>query len=265
MTTMLTRRPIAILPALALAAATLAAGAGDPPSPGDPDFPEYVLERIDDQYRGEQSHGIMKMHVKKVHWTRDMKLEAWTLGTEYSLIRILEPKKERGTATLKAGNDLFTYLSKTDKTIKITSGMMGSSWMGSHFTNDDLVQESRMSDDYDSELVFSGYSKPAKTDIHRFKLTPKPDAAVVWGKLIVSVRADDLQPLRVLYYDEDGKKVRALKFFGHEMVEGRVRPMKMVMKPLDGSGERTSIVWKSIEFDVDLGKSFFSIQQLKSM
>lgn len=234
------------------------------PDPESPEFPAYVMNRIDDQYRGDKSRGIMEMKVKTQHWTRTMKFESWSLGTKYSLMRILSPKKEKGTATLKAKNDLFTYLSKTKKTIKITSGMMGGSWMGSHFTNDDLVKHSRMADDYTIKKTFSGAIKSG-LEIHRFVLTPRKNAAVVWGKIVVSVRASDLQPLRQLYYDEDGHKVRVMKFYKHTTIDGRTMPLKMVMKPLDGSGEYTQVVVKEIDFSVKLSKSFFTLQKLKSM
>ncbi len=257
-----TRLVLGLFCSLAIFAAG-AAGAGEAPQPGDPGFAEYVMEKIDDQYRGEKSHGIMEMKVKTVNWTRTMSLESWTMGKDYSLIRILSPKKEKGTATLKAKNDLFTYLSKTDKTIKITSGMMGSSWMGSHFTNDDLVQESRLSEDYTMKMTFSGMA--SGTEIHRFSLEPKPKSAVVWGGIVVSVRASDLQPLRLIYLDEDGKQVRVLKFSEHTTIDGRTRPLKMVMKPLDGSGEYTQVRWKDLDFGVKLDKGFFNIAKLKTL
>ena len=192
-----------------------------------------------------------------------MSLETWSLGKQYSLVRILEPKKEKGTATLKADKDLFTYLSKTGRTIKITSGMMGASWMGSHFTNDDLIRNSRLSEDYGIELTFEG--DESGREIYRFTLTPKPDAPVVWGRMEVTVRKSDLQPLKQIFFDEDGNKVRLLEFFDHAEVDGRVMPLRMIMKPLDDSDEYTRVRWKEIDFNVDLDKSFFSVQKLKSM
>ena len=110
-------------------------------APGTPEFARALLQKVDDMYRGEQSHGVMEMEVKTRHWTRSMSLESWSKGKEYSLVRILEPKKDRGTATLKDRHDLFTYLNNTGRTVKISGAMMGGSWMGSHFTNDDLVRE----------------------------------------------------------------------------------------------------------------------------
>src|SRR4051812_30388139 len=102
----------------------LGARAGSPPAPGSPEFPRYVMEKMDDLYRGQKSHGVLEMTVQTKHWSRSITLESWSLGKDFSLVRILEPKKEQGTSTLKARQDLFTYLSNTGRTIKITSGMM---------------------------------------------------------------------------------------------------------------------------------------------
>jgi hypothetical protein len=217
------------------------------------------MNKIDDQYRGLKSHGVMEMKVKTKRFEREMSLESWSLGRDYSLIRILRPKKEKGSSTLKAKNDLYTYLAKTDRTIKITSNMMGGAWMGSHFTNDDLVRHNRLADVFDIRLLSS------KDDVHKFELRPKPRAAVVWGKVEITVRKSDLQPLSQLFFDEKGRKVRVLEFSEHKDVGDRVMPMRMVMKPLDGSGEYTEVRWKHIDFSVKLKKSFFSIQNLKSM
>ena len=123
------------------------------PDPDSPGFPAYAMQKLDDLYRGASSQGVMEMNVKTKHWTRKMSAESWSLGKDYTLVRILRPRKEKGTATLKAKNNLFIYLNKTGRTIKITSGMMGGSWMGSHFTNDDLVKHSRMSRDYTIKLT----------------------------------------------------------------------------------------------------------------
>ncbi len=232
------------------------------PQPGSDGFAEYLLNKIDDLYRGTSSRGVMAMKIKTKHWNRSMEAESWSLGTKYSLVRILKPSKEKGTATLKANDDLFMYLNKTGRTVKITSGMMGSSWMGSHFTNDDLVKGSRMAEDYVVE--YEGESKKGDIETCRLVLVPRPDAPVVWGKIEITVRQTDLQPLEQRFYDEDGREARVLEFTDHQEVNGRIIPTKMTMRPLDGSGEFTSIVWKEIDFKVKLNKSFFTLQRLKS-
>jgi hypothetical protein len=101
--------------------------------------------------------------------------------------------------------------------------------------------------------------------VHKFELTPKPKAAVVWGKVEITVRKSDLQPLSQLFFDEKGRKVRVLEFSEHKDTGERVMPMRMVMKLLDGSFEYTEVKWKQIDFSVNLKKSFFSIQNLKSI
>lgn len=221
------------------------------------------MQRIDDLHRGRRSHAVLSMEVVTRHWERSLTLESYSLGAEYSLVRILSPKKERGTATLKVDSDLFTYLSNTDRTIKITSGMMGASWMGSHFTNDDLVRNSRFSRDFDVRLVFSGDDDG--TSVHRFELRPKADAPVVWGSIEVTIRQADLQPLRELFFDEDGKPMRELELTGHRTLGGRMVPTEMVMRPLDGSGELTRVRFSNIDFDPAIDEGFFTLRRLRTL
>jgi len=241
----------------------LGALADDPPAVDSPLFPAWVMDQIDDMHRGQSSHGVMSMTVKTEHWTRKLTMESWSRGEDHSLVRILSPKKERGTATLQNGDDLFTYLSKTGRTIKISGGMMGGSWMGSHFTNNDLVRSSRMVDEY--AIVLSGQGTLGGVPQYVFTLTPKPDAAVVWGKIEVTIRQEGLLPTRQVFFDEDGEAVRALEFQDYREVDGRMLAGSLVVRPLDGSGEFTRVVYESIEFDVELPDRMFTLQHLKSL
>ena len=237
--------------------------AGEAPAPSSPEFPAWVMNQIDDMHRGKSSHGVMSMTVKTEHWTRNLSMETWSRGQDYSLVRILAPKKEKGTATLKNGEDLFTYLAKTGRTVKISGAMMGGAWMGSHFTNNDLVKSSRLVDDY--EITLSGKKTIEGVAHYVFTLMPKPDAAVVWGKIVILVRPDDLLPTREIFYDEDGEAVRQLEFKDYAEVSGRTMARSIVVRPMDGSGEYTRIVYDKIDFDVDLPTSMFTIAHLKSM
>jgi hypothetical protein len=247
-----------------LIACTLAVGlpARAAPQPHTPEFARHLLERVDDMYRGAQSHGVMEMEVKTRHWTRAMTIEAWSKGKDYSLVRILEPKKDRGTATLKDKHDLFTYLSNTGRTIKISGAMMGGSWMGSHFTNDDLVRDTRLADDYDVTQLPD--DKLDGTPVYRFALIPRPGRPIVWGKVELLVRISDEQPLRQTFFDEDKKPVRELDLADLKTVGGKTIPTVMMMKPLDGSGEYTRVTWKELRFDVNLDAGFFSVSNLTS-
>lgn len=252
--------------ALALSFALAAPGqalAKELPPPEDPGFVKALLDQIDDLHRGDSSHGLMQMKVQTKHWTRSMAMETWSLGEKRSLVRILEPKKERGTATLKVEDDLFTYLAKTGRTIKITGAMMGGSWMGSHFTNDDLVKGTRLADDFETSVKDGPLTDGEAT--YALTLVAKPDAAVVWGKIEIIVRKSDLMPARETFYDEDGAALRLLEFSEYRTVEDRSFPVRMRMTPLDKPGEFTEIRYAKMEFNAGLTPDFFSLQRLKSL
>ncbi len=220
-----------------------------------------ILDRVDDLWRGGSSHSRMTMSVRTKHWARELTLEAWTEGKEKSLIRILAPRKERGTATLKVGGDIWNYLPKVKRVIKLPSSMMGDAWMGSHFTNDDLVKDSRMADDYRYEISFRG--KRDGTEVVEVVCTPRPEAAVVWGKILVRMRVSDLMPLRMEYFDEDMKPARAMAFSDFREMGGRTLPAVVVIVPADKPKEETRLVYHEIGFDVPLEKGFFSLRNLQ--
>ena len=251
-------------PALALFAAVMlfiiTPGFAESKGDAKPD-PDAILRKIDDLWRGDSSWGVITMKVKTAHWERSLTMEIWSEGTERTLVRVLKPLKEKGTATLKVGNEIYNYLPKTDRTIKLTAAMMMGSWMGSHFTNDDLVKENRMSDDYSSKVTFTGLRDGV--EVVDITLTPKHEAAVVWGKVIVVVRAGDTQPLSLDYFDEEGQVARRMMLSDHRKISGRLLPVRMRMVPSDKPGEYTEIVYEKLEFDKKIRKGFFSLDQLR--
>ncbi|MBI5637113.1 MAG: outer membrane lipoprotein-sorting protein [Nitrospinae bacterium] len=219
-----------------------------------------ILDSIDEMWRGDSSHGIMLMRVKTRNYSRSLKMEGWSKGKDRSLVRIILPLKEKDAATLKSGNDIFTYLPQTDRTIRLTSGMMMGSWMGSHFTNDDLVKESRMLDDYFAEITFAGTRDGM--NIMEFTLMPKPESAVVWGKIILSVKDENI-PVKEIYYDEEMNIARTMTFTGLKNFSGRTIPAVLKVVPSDKPDEYTEVVHESLEFDIKLPDELFSLASLR--
>jgi len=195
------------------------------------------------------------------HWERHITMEMWSLGMDYTLVRIRAPRKEAGTATLMADDNIWNYLPKVDRTIKIPSSMMGGSWMGSHMTNDDLVSDSQLTEDYDIELAFEGDRNGVA--VWELRLTPKPEAAVVWGHLEYQIRQDDIMPLWTKYYDEDGELSRTMEFSEFAELGGRLMPTVIDIRPADKPDERTIFRYDDIEFNIDIGPSFFSLRTLQ--
>jgi len=223
--------------------------------------PLEIMARVDRLLRGESSRGVAAMEVVTEHWDRQMTMELWSLGTDYSLVRLRAPQREAGTATLMAEDDIWNYLPKVDRTIKIPSSMMGGAWMGSHFTNDDLVKESQIIEDYDIEIAFEGDRE--NVAVWEFLLTPKPEAAIVWGHVEYQVRQDDYMPVWTKFYDEDGELSRTMTYSEFVEFDGRLVPAVMDMHPADKPGERTSIRYEELEFDIDIDQSFFSLRNLQ--
>ncbi|HKI95284.1 MAG TPA: outer membrane lipoprotein-sorting protein [Gemmatimonadales bacterium] len=221
-----------------------------------------IVDKVDRLLRGNSSRGTATMEVVTAHFDRTMEMRVWSLGTSYALIRILAPAKDAGTATLKVNNEIWNYLPRVDRTIRLPASLMSSSWMGSHFTNDDLVKEDRLVDDYDIVQSFDGVRDGEA--VWEFTLTPKPDAAVVWGKIVERIRKRDLMPIWGKYYDADGTLIRTMTFSDYRTMGGRLVPATMEVVPADKPNEHTILHYESLEFNVGLTSSFFSLQRLRS-
>jgi outer membrane lipoprotein-sorting protein len=220
-----------------------------------------IVDRVDRLLRGDSSIGKMKMTVATRRWRREMTLALWSEGTEKVLVKVLEPRKEEGTATLKVGSDIWNYLPRIDRTIRIPTSMMMASWMGSHFTNDDLVKESRLVRDYDIRLSFDGTRDGVA--VYEFVLTPKPQAPVVWGKIVMEIRKTDLMPVRAKYYGEDGRLRRTMTFSDYRQMGGRLVPTILRMVPEDAPEEYTEIRYTELKFDIRLPEDTFSLAALR--
>ncbi len=220
-----------------------------------------IMDRVDRLLRGDSSHGTVEMTVVNRRWSRSLALEIWSEGTEKALIRILRPKKEEGTATLKVGSNMWNYLPKIDRTIRVPTSMMMGSWMGSHFTNDDLVKESRLITDYDISISFQG--ERDGLPVYEFLLLPKPEAPVVWGKITFRVRSDNLMPIWSRYFDESGELKRTLTFHDFQEMGGRLIPARMRLEPADEEGEYTEMIYEKLEFDLAIPRGTFSLSSLR--
>jgi len=223
--------------------------------------PKQILDKVDDLFRSRSSHGFGTMTVATAHWERSLSLEMWSKDKDKSLVRILAPKKEKGTTTLRSGNDIWNYLPKVKRVIKLPSSMMAASWMGSHFTNDDLVKESRMTEDYTFEITFMG--EDDGEEIVEVTCHPKPEAAVVWGKVLVRALLKDYLPLFVKYFDEDLRLARTMTFSQVSKLGGRLIPAVVTMVPEEKPEESTIIRYEKMDFDVDLEDDFFSLRTLQ--
>jgi hypothetical protein len=220
------------------------------------------MRRVDELWRGSSSHARMTMAVQTRRYQRSMTMEAWSEGKEKSLVKILDPKKDHGIATLKVESQIWNYLPRINRVTKIPPSMMMGSWMGSHFTNDDLVKESSFEDDYASSITFSGEREGRR--IYEVTSLPRPQAAVVWGKVVMVIEQESLLPVRAGYYDEDGALARVMAFSEPRRMGGRTLPTLLVLTPEDKPGEFTEVRYEAIDFDVTLPEGLFTLRGLRN-
>jgi len=216
-----------------------------------------LIRGVEDQYMGASSVAKMRMQVSTEHWRRTTEMDAWSLGRDHFLVRIIEPAKERGVATLKVKKEVWNYLPKVDRTIKIPPSMMGGAWMGSHITNNDLVKAAHIDEDYDFALL----AEDGET--WTVEGLPKPDAAVIWGKIVYRIEKLRRVPIEVGYFDEEMTEVRRIRFDRVAKIDGRFIPMTMTVTPLEKPGEETILDYRELDFNVDLKPSFFSLRNLR--
>jgi outer membrane lipoprotein-sorting protein len=223
-----------------------------------PDVNE-VMDYIDDLYRSESSHSVMRMTVVRERGTRELEMESWTKGDDDALIVIRSPAREAGAATLRTEEGLWNYAPRADRLIRIPSGLLSESWMGSHFTNDDLMRETSYLDDYDAAL---SSEERDGTRYLKATLTPKPDAPVVYSELVFLITPGDWVPVRSEYYD-DGEMVRAMMFEQVQTISGKKIPMRMVILPTDAPDERTVVEYLELELNVPVDEQLFTRQGLR--
>jgi outer membrane lipoprotein-sorting protein len=222
---------------------------------------ETIVKKIDSLFRSDSSYAQIEMSISTPNWSRTLKMDAWTRGMDKTFIRILSPAKEKGVATLRIGTEMWNYLPRTNKVIKIPPSMMMSSWMGSDFTNDDLVKEYTFLDDYTYELVEVEDGAP---DLLYIKFIPKTDRPIVWGEIIAAVHRQGYLPVWEKYYDEKGELIRILEFKEIREFDGRTIPSIMELIPQKKEGHKTVIRYIDIDFNPSLSEEIFSLRNLRS-
>jgi hypothetical protein len=241
----------------------LAVAAGLTPGTSSAQIPlpdvDRVMDYIDDLYRSQSSYSQMRMTVVRERGTRELEMESWSRGDDDALIVIRSPAREAGAATLRTEEGLWNYAPRADRLIRIPSGLLSESWMGSHFTNDDLMRETSYLDDYDATL-----SAGDLDGVTHFKATliPKPDAPVVYTELVFFITTDDWVPVRSEYYD-DGELVRAWAFDDIQTISGKKIPMRMTIVPVEKPEERTVVEYLQLDLDVPVDGQLFTRQGLR--
>jgi outer membrane lipoprotein-sorting protein len=223
-----------------------------------------VVTKANERVRGESSgFSAMKMEIVRPTWNRSISFKSWSKTTELSLSLVTAPKKEEGQSFLKRGKEMWNWNPTINRMIKLPPSMMSQGWMGSDFTNDDLLNEASMVTDYLHRL--SGYEKLGEKECYIIEMTPKENAAVVWGKVVMWISKGDFLQMKTEFYDEDNKLIKTQTAYDIRKMGGRIIPCRIELIPADKPGNKTIITLESIEFNRPIPDQFFSQQNMKQV
>ncbi len=217
-----------------------------------------ILTHLDDLYRSTSSIARIEIIVTSARSTRTLRLRAWSEGDDHTLVVIEAPPREEGVATLRVGQNLWNYLPRIARTIRVPPSMMLGSWMGTDFTNDDLVKESSLHEDFTSTLGARSAAPPGWW----ITLEVKPGIVGRWSKIELLVSDEDL-PVEERHYDRKGRLARTLSFDEVGVLGGRRLPTRLTLVPTDVEGQRTELRYLDLQFDVALPEDTFSLARLE--
>ena len=221
-----------------------------------------IVKKADDKFSGEKSgYSIMSMTIVRPAWTRTVEFRSWTLGKDYALTLITAPAKEAGQTFLKRGNEMWTWNPAINRLIKLPPSMMSQGWMGSDYTNDDILKESSVINDYIHEIT--GEESIDGRLCYRIRMTAKEEASIVWGMQIRWIDKKEYLVLKAELYDEDGFLVRTETGSDIKSMDGRTIPTRIELLPSEEPGNRTVLEIKEMKFNIPVEESFFSQQNMK--
>lgn len=219
-----------------------------------------IVQQADERSRGRTSVASLSIKTIRPGWSREMTLKVWTRGRSDALILVQSPVRDKGVAYLRKSKEVWNWIPTIERNIKLPPSMMSQSWMGTDFTNDDLVKEASIVEDYRHTLV--GQEPIDGRSCHKIRMVPRPEAVVVWGQVILWIDRQDMLILHAEYYDEDGGLVNTLHASDIRMLGGRLLPAKLEMRPADKKGEMTIMLYHSVIFDQPLPDRIFTTQYM---
>ena len=223
-----------------------------------------IVRKADEKFQGEiSSQSEMTMKIVRPTWERTVTFKSWSKGKENSLTLITYPAREKGQTFLKLGNDMWNWNPSINRMIKLPASMMSQGWMGSDFSNDDVLKESSLVVDYSHTI--KGSEIIEDNDCYKIELIPKSEAAVVWGKMIIWISKNQYLQLKSEFYDEDGYLIKTEYGYDIKRMDDREIPTRFVIQPAEEKGNQTIITLNSAKFNIAIKDNFFSQQNMKTI
>lgn len=222
-----------------------------------------IVKKMDEHMRGKSSNAELLIRIVRPSWTREMTVRTWMKGAHFAMILVLSPAKEKGIVFLKRKKEVWNWIPALERNIKLPPSMMTNSWMGTDFTNDDLVKEASAVEDYSHTILKD--TVVAQNDCYLIEFLPKPNTAIVWGKLQVAIDKKYFIERYTAFYDEAGNLVNIMLADELKTMDGRLIPTHMQMIPIEKKGQKTELYYKSIFFNKTIEDDFFTTEKMKQI
>ncbi len=222
-----------------------------------------IIQKADEKMRGNTSQAEIIIKTVRPSWSREMTIKTWMKGTNLAMILVRAPAKDKGIVYLKRKKEVWNWLPSLEKIIKLPPSMMSQSWMGTDFTNDDLVKESSVVNDYDHSII--GDTTIDTRNCYIIQMLPKPETAVVWGKLIVCIDKKDFIELHTRFYDEEGNLINTMNAYDVKIMDSRLIPTRFEMIPAEKSNQKTVMIYKSVQYNKPIDDNFFTTEKMKTL
>jgi outer membrane lipoprotein-sorting protein len=223
-----------------------------------------IVRKTDEKFKGEQSgYSVMTMTIVRPSWQRTVEFKSWSKEDDYALTLITAPAREKGQTFLKRKSEMWSWNPAINRLVKLPPSMMSQGWMGSDYTNDDILRESSVVNDYDHSIEGSEFINGQ--DCWKIRLTAKENADVLWGKQVWWIDKKEYISLKAELYDEDGYLTRTENASELKMMDGRLIPTILELVPVENEGYKTIVKIVEMKFNIKLEESFFSQQNMKTI
>lgn len=227
------------------------------------DSAREIVKKADDKMRGNTLKAEIVVKTIRPTWTREMHCKLWLKGNDLAMILVQQPVRDNGISFLKKKKEVWNWLPTLERNIKLPPSMMSQSWMGTDFTNDDLVRESSIVEDYNHKII--GDTLIRERNCYIIQMIPKPEAAVVWSKVILCIDKKDFLELHSRFYDEEGEMINTMNSYDIKLMHDRIIPTRFEMIPSDKKGQKTEMIYEKVEYNIPIAENFFSVTQMKTL
>ena len=174
-----------------------------------------------------------------------------------TLMRFLSPKSVKGVTLLNIddGEKIYLYMPAYNKPRRIASSSKGDEFMGTGLSYEDMSMDYE-DKDYEKNLLEETDSE------YIIEVLPSEEDAS-YEKIILHIDKENFYAKKVEFYETGSELTKTLTINKIKVDDnGKVTPMEIEFTDI-AENQKTKIVMKEIEYDVELSSSFFSIRTLK--